>query len=300
LAAIRELGYRPSAIARSLRLQRTSTIGLIFPDTKNPYFAEVLSGIEQTALEKGYKVILLHSGYDHNKELQQVDLLAVERVDGVMWVPATPHFEALQKLGKYAIPTVVFDRVNSHKAAPAVVADNYRGGYIATEHLIQLGHQRIGFISRPLELSHSHGRLQGYQAALQAYGLPSDPVLVAKGGFRLEDGRQAFHHLLSLETPPSALFAYNDMMAIGALRGAYEMGLRVPEDFSIVGFDDISQAAFTCPALTTIKVDKFELGRRGAALLLNLIDKETPDPDLMKPLDVSLVVRESTGPIRRT
>jgi DNA-binding LacI/PurR family transcriptional regulator len=142
--------------------------------------------------------------------------------------------------------------------------------------------------------------LQGYQAALQAYGLPSDPVLVAKGGFRLEDGRQAFHHLLSLETPPSALFAYNDMMAIGALRGAYEMGLRVPEDFSIVGFDDISQAAFTCPALTTIKVDKFEMGRRGAALLLNLIDKETPDPDLMKPLDVSLVVRESTGPIRRT
>jgi DNA-binding LacI/PurR family transcriptional regulator len=296
LVAIRELGYQPSAIARHLRLRRSFTIGLIFPDTSNPYFDEVMRGIEHAALENNYKVVLVHSGYDFQKELQHVDLLHIERVDGVIWIPATDHFEALERLNRYEIPTVIFDRGYSPNNAPTVSVDNFNGGYIATEHLIQLGHRRIGCIARPVELSHSQGRLEGYKAALKDYGIPFDPVLVAKGGFRLENGKQAFLDLLRLTIPPTALFAYNDIMAIGALRGAYETGLHVPDDFSIVGFDDIAQAAFTCPALTSVFQDKFEMGRRGAQLLLSLINKEPPDPDICSPVEVKLVVRESTGP----
>jgi LacI family transcriptional regulator len=296
LDAIRELGYQPSAIARHLRMQRSFTIGLIIPDTGNPYFAEVLRGIESAALENGYKVILFHSSYDPQKELQHVDLLRTERVDGVIWIPATQHFEALDRLNRYEIPTVVFDRSQSQGAIAAVSADNYRGGYLATQHLIQLGHRRIGCIARPVELSHSQGRLEGYKAALRDYGLPFDPALVALGGFRLENGKQAFKALLSLSNPPTAVFAYNDIMAIGALRGAYENGLRVPGDFSIIGFDDIAEAAYTCPALTTIFVDKFEMGMRGTQFLMSLIHERPPEAILHPPLEVRLIIRESTGP----
>jgi LacI family transcriptional regulator len=298
LAAIKELGYQPSAIARHLRLQRSFTFGLIFPDTSNPYFDEVMRGIEYAALENNYKVVLLHSGYDCNKELQYVDLLHIERVDGVIWIPATDNFEALERLNRYEIPTVIFDRGHSRSNTPAVIADNFYGGYLATQHLVQLGHRRIGCIARPVELSHSQGRLEGYKAALRDYGIPFNPALIAKGGFRLENGKQAFTDLLRLSEPPTAIFAYNDIMAIGALRGAYEIGLKVPDDFSIVGFDDIVQAAFTCPALTTVFQDKFEMGMRGVHLLLSLINKETPESTICTPVEVRLVVRESTGPVR--
>jgi LacI family transcriptional regulator len=277
-------------------MRRSFTIGLIIPDTSNPYFAEVLRGIEFAALENGYKVILFHSGYDPQKELQHVDLLRIERVDGVIWIPATQHSEALNRLNRYEIPTVVFDRSHTQNSNAAVSVDNHLGGYLATQHLIQLGHRRIGCIARPVDLSHSQGRLEGYKAALRDHGLPFDPALVARGGFRLENGKQAFEALQCLDRPPTAIFAYNDIMAIGALRGAYESGLRVPEDFSIVGFDDITEAAYTCPALTTVFIDKFEMGKRGAQFLMRLIHKEPPEADLRAPLEVRLIVRESTGP----
>jgi LacI family transcriptional regulator len=144
-------------------------------------------------------------------------------------------------------------------------------------------------------LSHSQDRILGYQAALRDYGLPGDERLIAKGGFRLENGRKAAFCLLDMEPPPTAIFAYNDIMAIGALRAVHERGLRVPEDFSVVGFDDIPQAAFTCPALTTVSQPKLDMGCRGAELLLDLIARKTPPDEVAAPLEVQLVVRESTA-----
>jgi len=295
LKAIRDLDYQPSAVARNLRLQRTSTLGLILPDTQNPYFSEVTRGIEWIAFENDYTVILCHSGYSMERELQYVNALRAQRVAGVIWIPATASLEPYNRLVKFGVPTVLLDRFIPGQKVTAVVADNLRGGYLATQYLIQLGHQRIGAISRPVDLSHSQGRIQGYLAALREAGLPIDERLIVPGGYWLENGRKAFEQLMTLEDPPTALFAYNDIMAIGALRAAHQHGLKIPDDFSIIGFDNIPEADFTSPALTTISQPKFDMGRTGTELLLRLISGENPSVESLPPLDVDLIVRESTG-----
>ena len=223
-------------------------------------------------------------------------MLRAERAAGVIWIPATESCKAAERLVEHSVPLIVLDRQTSDVQCPSVLADNFRGGYAAAEHLIGLGHRHIGCIARPVGLSHSQDRFLGYQAALRDYGLPTDDALVAKGGFRLEDGRRATFHLLDLDPPPTAIFAYNDIMAIGALRAAHERGLRVPQDLSVVGFDDIPQAAFTCPALTTVSQPKLDMGRRGAELLLDLINGKGLPVVVGIPLEVRLVIRESTGP----
>lgn len=295
-AAIRELGYQPNGVARNLRLQRTSLLGLIIPDTRNPYFADVARGVEQVAFENGYTVMLCHSGYNSQRELEYVDMLYIQRVAGVVWVPASERFEAYYKLMDYGVPTVVLDRQLPGIESLTVLADNFRGSYMATEHLIRLGHRRIAFISRPVDLSHSQARLQGYLSALTDHDIPHDPSLIARGGFRMEDGYRAMKDLLRVEDPPTALVAYNDFMALGALRALHEHGSMVPQDFSVVGFDDIEQAAFSCPALTTVCIPKFEMGQRSAQLLLASIDKQKPPEEWLQPLPVRLIVRESTAP----
>jgi LacI family transcriptional regulator len=296
LAAIQELGYHPNEIARNLRLQRTSTLGLIVPDTHNPYFSEVAQGIEAVAFERGYTVVLCHSSSRLERELQYVDMLTAQRVAGVIWIPGTADFAPYRKLTQFNIKTVVIDRLITDDLIPAVIADNQRGGYLATEHLIQFGHRRIGYIGRGTDLSHSRGRFEGYRAALSDYHLELDERLVFLGAISLGDGHETARHMLDLPNPPTAIFAYSDTVAIGALRGIYDSGLRVPRDFSLVGFDNIAQAAYTCPALTTIHLPKSEMGQRGAELLIALIEKRRPSKKLLSPLPVELIVRESSGP----
>jgi LacI family transcriptional regulator len=293
--AIRELDYQPSAVARNLRLQRTSTLGLILPDTQNPYYSEVTRGIERIAFEKDYIVILCHSGYSLERELQYVDALRMQRVAGVIWIPATASLEPYNRLVRFGVPTVLLDRFIPDQNLPAVVADNFRGGYLATQHLIQLGHERIATITRPITLSHSHGRIKGYIAALNEAGISMDECLIVPGGYWFENGRAAFERLIALKDPPTALFAYNDIMAIGALRAAQQHGLKIPDDFSIVGFDNIPEADFTSPSLTTISQPKFDMGRTGTEWLLKIISKESSPMEEVPPLDVELIVRESTG-----
>ncbi len=293
LDAIQKLGYQPNAVARSLRRQRTTTLGVILPDTENPYFAEVTREIERVAFARGYTVIQCHSDYSLERELQFVDLFHAERAAGVIWIPTTDSSEPALRLADLNIPLVVLDRQIAGVNAPAVIADNLNGGSIATQHLINLGHNRIGYIGRPFDLSHSSGRTRGYLEALERNSLPVDEKLIARGGFRIEDGRLAALHLLKLEPRPTAIFAYNDFMAIGALRAAWECGLTVPSKVSIIGFDDIPQSALTCPALTTISQPKIEMGRRSCELILDLIEKKALPQQ--EPLDVKLIVRESTS-----
>ncbi len=242
-----------------------------------------------------YSQTLCHSGYSLERELQYVDALRIQRVAGVIWIPATASLEPYNRLVKFGVPTVLLDRSIPGQNVTAVVADNFRGGYLATQHLIQLGHRRIAAISRPVDLSHSQGRIHGYIAALREVGIPIDERLIAPGGYWLENGRKAFERLMALEDPPTALFAYNDIMAIGALRSAHQHGLKIPDDFSIVGFDNIPEADFTSPALTTISQPKFDMGRTGTELLLRLIAGESSCVENLPPLNVHLIVRESTG-----
>lgn len=296
LQTIQDLGYRPNAVARNLRRQRTSSLGLIIPDIINPYFAQVAQGIEAVAFERDYTVVFCHTKYSIEQELKYLDHLYEERAAGVLWVPATGEIEPAQRLMDYGLPTVLIDRVLDGIEFPAVVADNYRGGYIATEHLLSLGHRRIGCIARPVLLSHSRERVRGYQSALEEAGIAFDERLVAAGGYRLENGYEAIQSLLSLDDPPTAVFTYNDIMAIGAIRALRERGMDVPQDFSVVGFDDIPDAAYTCPALTTVRQAKYEMGAKGIELLLKIVDGEIADPQAKEHVDVELVIRESTGP----
>jgi LacI family transcriptional regulator len=222
-------------------------------------------------------------------------MLDSERAAGVLWFPATSDAQPYQLLAESGVPVVILDRIVTGIRAHFVVTDNFLGGYIASKHLIELGHRRIGYITRPIDLYHSQERMRGYRAALVEHGLPDDQSLMVKGGFRLEDGRCAALELFDRKPAPSALFAYNDYMAIGALRAASERGIRVPKDISVIGFDDIPQAAFTIPALTTVRQPKLEMGYRGAEILLDLIDRKNHRHAIVSLPGVQLIVRESTA-----
>ena len=297
-AAIDRLGYHPNAVARSLRLQRTSILGLILPDTQNPYFAEVIRGVEKVTFEKGYSLMLCHSDYDPKREVHYTNVLQTERTAGVLWFPATSDPQPAYMLKEYGIPFVLLDRIVGDPSYPAVITNNFRGGYLAVQHLIQLGHRRIGCIARPIDLYHSQERVRGYQAALSDHGIPIDESYIVRGGFHLADGHAAASQLFDLDPPPTAIFAYNDFMAIGALRAAPDHHLSIPDDISIVGFDDIPQSSYTYPALTTIRQPKFDMGQHGAELLLSIITAGDLPSHAGQPLEVELIRRESTAPVQ--
>jgi LacI family transcriptional regulator len=295
LASIQKLGYRPNAVARNLRMQHTSTIGLIIPDTYNPFFAEVARGVEQIAFENNMTVVLCHSDYKLDRELQYIEVLQAERAAGVIWFPATNSTEPAIRVSSYGMPLVVLDRILAGVRAPFVVADNFLGGYLATKHLIELGHRVIACITRPMAQSHSSERIRGYRQALIDHNIPYSEALLINGGLRLEEGRDAGLEVLKHPLKPTAIFAYNDFMAIGAMRAIHEKSIPIPRSISLVGFDDIPLAAFTFPALTTVSQPKLEMGRQGAALLLDIMDGRTISLKDNAPLPVKLVVRESTG-----
>ena len=297
LRAIQELGYRPNPLARNLRLQRTSTIGLLVPDIHNPYFADVARGVEDCAYEHGFRVLLCHSRFDLGRELEYIDVLKTERAAGVIWIPATTDEMPAAKLVESGMPVVALDRHIESVPMTRVMADNAGGGRMATEHLIALGHRRIGCIVRPGQLGHAQDRVRGYLQALEKHGLPSDETLMAPGGFHLEQGWHATQSLLNLPDRPTAIFAYNDMNAMAAMRCVSERGLRVPDDISIVGFDDIPLSAYTCPSLTTVEQPKLDMGYRGARHLLDQIAGTAQTSQAETLLEVRLIVRESSGPV---
>jgi DNA-binding LacI/PurR family transcriptional regulator len=298
LETIRRLNYKPNIVARNLRRQRTSALALIIPDNLNPFYAEVSRGVEKVAIENGYTVMLCHSDYQPERESQYVDVLHAERVAGVIWFPATANQEVASQLAEYGMPCVLLDGRLPGCACPSVRADSWKGGYLAACHLLELGHRKMGYITRPFESHQTQDRIRGLGAAFREYGLSEDQVLIHRGGFRLEDGKEAAEHLLEMEPGLTAILGYNDVMAIGAMRATYERGLRVPDDVSIIGFNDIPQAAYVCPSLTTIRQPKFEMGVRGVKLLLDLIEGKAVPAEADTILEVELIVRESTAACR--
>jgi len=298
LEAIEELGYRPNVLARSLRQGQTHTIGMIVPDNTNPFFAEVARGVEDTSFEQGYSVILCNSDGDLDKELLYTNVLAEKRVDGILFVAAGMSTEHICALQERRMPVVVVDRDIPDVAVDSVMTANERGGWLATRYLIELGHRRIGCIAGPSDVTPSAERVTGYRHALREAGLPVDEVLILKGDFQYESGYQAARQLLSMEDSPTAIFACNDLMAIGTISAAVRLGRQVPADLSVVGFDDVPLASFANPALTTIVQPKYEIGVVAATMLLERM--QDPDkPPYRKMLDTELVVRQSTAPVRR-
>lgn len=296
LTAIDELGYQPNRLARSLRQGTTHTLGMITPDNTNPFFAEVARGIEDTAFEHGYSLILGNSDGDLEKELLYTEVLAEKQVDGILFVAAGGSAKHIRALQEQDIPVVVVDRELLDLDVDSILTDNTGGALLAIQHLVDLDHRRIGCITGPSDLTPSADRVVGYRQALAAAGIPIDESLILKGDFRYEGGWQAAHQLLTMGEPPTAIFACNDLMAIGVITAARELGHQVPAELSIVGFDDIALASYANPPLTTIAQPRYEMGVLAARMLLERMC-EPEMPYRRRVLETSLLVRKSTAPV---
>jgi LacI family transcriptional regulator len=294
LAAMHELGYRPNALARSLRRGETHTLGLILPDSANPFFAEVGRSVEEAAFEHGYSVILCNSEGDIQKENLYVDVLSKKQVDGIIFVATEGQADSLQTLLEQDMPVVLVDRDLPDAQVDAVLTDNHQGGYLATQHLIRLGHRRIACLMGPSFLTPSAYRMYGYRSALEEAGLPFTEELIDQGDFHPQAGKKATARLLQKTDPPTAIFVCNDMMAIGALSALIEAGRQVPNDVAVVGFDDIELATYTIPPLTTVEQPKRIMGQCAIELLLARI--ASPErPVQRKKLPTTLIIRKSCG-----
>jgi LacI family transcriptional regulator len=291
--AMEELSYRPNALARSLRKGTTRTFGLILPDSANPYFAELGLAIENVAFQQNYNIILCNTGASAERERLYFDLLLDKQVDGIIVDTQEKSPEQLQARLPGGFPIVQVDRDFSVDVFDIVITDNLLGGYEATKHLLGLGHQRIGCIPGSMQLSSGVHRLAGYKQALEEANIPVTKKLIAAGEFSVVSGRAAGQKLLSLPEPPTAIFAGNDMMAIGLLRSAVDLQLKVPDDLAIIGFDDIELSSYLYPTLTTIAQSKADIAVKVIELLMARIENPNRPPQraLIPP---TLIVREST------
>lgn len=296
LALAREQGYQPNHLARSLRTKRSFVIGTVIPDIANPFFAILFRGIEDAMAARGYNVIMANTDDELAREQGSIAMLRGRQVDGLLLATARREDPAIDALSAGGFPFVMVNRHTDPISGNTVVPDDYSGATAAVEHLIDLGHCRIAHITGSDEMSTGHTRARGYVDTLQRRHLPVDPDLIVRGNFRESGGYEATQLLLGLAHPPTAIFAVNDLAAVGALRAIEEAGLHVPGDISIVGFNDISTVLGTTRLLTTVHLPLNEMGRAAAERLLAQITNEmmAPEPLVMP---VELVVRQSTGPV---
>ena len=293
-SAMEVLGYQRNVVARALRSKQSLTIGVIVPDSTNPFFAEVMRGIEDVSLAREYSVILCDTRGDLATEELHTRNLVAKQVDGIIYIAAGKGYTHIEKLVANALPVVLVERDPLEMSADAVLISNFDGGYAATSHLTELGHRRIACITGPSRLTLRGDRLEGYRRAMQDAGLRVQENLIYGGDFSCGSGYRAARDLLALSRRPSAIFAFNDLMALGVLRAAHEIGLVVPDQLSVIGFDDIYLASFAMPALTTIRLPKNEMGRQAAHMLLRRIE-DGLHPSERQQLPIELIVRRSTA-----
>ncbi len=292
LRIAKELGYIRNAAAVALRTKKTRTIGVVIADNSNPFYAEVLNGIEVAAREKNYHIILANTQRDYKKEEEAINLLLAKRVDGLLIAPVQDRDDDIRKLIKTNLPFVIVGRDFENIEIDVVYNDEIKGGFLATEYLIKKGHKRIALIDGFLYKSPAKGRLEGYKKALNEYGIPLDDSLISVGDINLEDGYERTRQMLGKNLNFTAIFAYNDMMAFGAMQAIKEKGLRIPEDIGLVGYDDISFSSLMDPALTTIRLNKQELGIESVKLLLSRINGNRKiDQKIM--LDGDIIARKT-------
>ena len=292
LQIAKELGYVRNATAVALRTRKTGTIGVVIADNRNPFYAEVLSGMEEAAREKNYHIILANTQRDYQKEEEAINLLLAKRVDGLLIAPVQDRDDDIKNLIDANIPFVVVGRDFKNIEVDAIYNDEVKGGFLATEYLIKKGHKRIALIDGFLYKSPAKGRLEGYKKALNKYRISLDESLISVGDINIEDGYERTKQMLEKNLDFTAIFAYNDMMAFGAMQAIKEKGLRIPEDIGLIGYDDILFSSLISPALTTIRLKKQELGVKSVKLLFSRINGNRKKTKKVM-LGVELVVRET-------
>jgi LacI family transcriptional regulator len=296
LEAAQRLGYVANASARSLAGGRSNIIGLLVPGLDNGYIGEVARGVDEALSVANYDLMLYTTHRQHGKETTYVRSIINSLTDGlILVVPLVTDY--LKELQAQRFPYVLVDQHDPSDQSNVVDATNWQGAYIATEYLINLGHRRIGLIAGTPQIASAQERLAGYKAALADHQIDFDPDLVAQGDFWRPVGYQAANTLLDLKHPPTAIFASNDLSAFGAMEAIHARGLRIPEDISIVGFDDIPQASLVHPKLTTVRQPLDEMGRAAVQILLDQIEDPSQPPRRVT-LATQLIVRDSCKAIR--
>ncbi len=298
LQVVRAQGFSTNRGARGLSSGRTGMVGLTLPLVADAYFSPMLSGASEALYERDMRIVLAPTFHDHDREMSLLDRLMRGTTDGAILMLPEESVAELRLLQRQGFPFVVVDpREAPPDGIACVAAMHAAGAKEATEHLLELGHRRIGAIAGAPGWYATEERLLGFRAALAAAGILLDPELVVHSDWRIPGGTAAAEQLLSLPDPPTAIFGFNDNVAIGALHAAHNRGLSVPDDLSVVGFDDTEPAVIVTPRLTSVRQPLAEMGRMGVSLLMRLIEGKRVDAMRME-LSTKLVVRDSTAPPR--
>lgn len=300
LQTARRLKYRPNQLARGLRLRKTHTIGLLAPDISNPFFASVTSRIQNVAATYGYSLIICNTNEDQSIEIEQTQLLFSKGVDGFLIMPVGLSFKHLQTLRQEGIPVVLIDRCFEELPFDSVVIDNYRGAYHAVNHMIEYGHERIAMIQGLPHTYTNDGRVKGYRDALREHHIAVNPRYIVGRDFGRENGYREAKRLLTGKTPPTAIFLSSDLIALGALQAIFELGLQIPDDISLVAFDDIDFAPFLVSPLTVVSQPKDSMGEIAVRLLMNAISGTNHTRPITEILQPELIVRSSVKKIHST
>ncbi|HCG7924966.1 substrate-binding domain-containing protein [Vibrio parahaemolyticus] len=292
--AAKELNYyAPSALARSLKVNRTKTIGMLVTTSTNPFFGEVVKGVERSCYHKGYSLILCNTEGDNERMRQSINTLLQKRVDGLILMCSSLEGERIDVFERYPdIPVVVMDWGPMLFTSDKIQDNSLRGGYLAAKYLIDCGHTEIGCITGPLIKHQAQMRYEGYKRAMNEAGLEFNANSIIESDFECEGGYQAFKKMAERGTLPSSIFVSNDMMAMGVINAANELGIKVPDDLSIIGYDDIHIAKFMSPSLTTIHQPKYRLGQAAVETLVRRLDDKSNEAQVVQ-LEPTLVVRNS-------
>lgn len=292
--AIETLNYSPSAVARSLKINTTKSVGMIITTSEAPFFAEIVLAVEDYCYQQGYSLFLCNTQNDPEKIQNHFDMLIKKRVDGVLVMCSEYSANSLMLFNNTNLPMVVMDWGIHDEKSDRIVDNSFDGGYLATQHLIEKGHTQIGVIAGKLEKTTAKSRFEGFKKAMQEANLPINPEWIMEGDFEPEDGYECMNNFFRLKTLPTAIFCFNDVMALGAMSAITERGLNVPEDISIIGYDNIHNSRFYAPPLTTIHQSKSRLGIKALDLLLARIQNEgkASEPQILE-FHPELVERKS-------
>ncbi|WED24519.1 substrate-binding domain-containing protein [Vibrio sp. JC009] len=299
--AARELNYSPSALARSLKMNRTRTIGLIVTTSTNPFFGEVVKGVERRCYQQNYNLILCNTEGDEERMKSSISTLLEKRVDGLLLLCSTLEGQYLDVFDRYPdVPTVVMDWGETHFPSDKIKDNSQLGGYMAGKYLIEHGHRDIACITGPLGRHQAQIRYEGFKSAMGDSEIEIRQEWVIESNFECDGGYDAFNQLYERcgesKQLPTAIFACNDMMAMGVINAANEKGIKIPEQISVIGYDDIAISRFMVPPLTTIHQPKYRLGRAAVDTLLQRIEDKEAQPRQIQ-LEPELVIRDSVSSV---
>ena len=292
-AAIKSLNYAPSALARSLKLNQTRTIGMLITASTNPFYSELVRGVERSCFERGYSLVLCNTEGDEQRMNRNLETLMQKRVDGLLLLCTETHQPSPEIMQRYpSIPTVMMDWAPFDGDSDLIQDNSLLGGDMATQYLIDKGYQRIACIAGPLDKTPSRLRLEGYQRAMNRAGIAIHDGYIITSDFEFSGGLQAMTSLLALPEPPQAVFVGNDAMAVGVYQALYQAGLDVPQDMAVVGYDDIELARYMTPPLTTVHQPKDELGELAIDVLIHRMAQPEQAQQRVQ-LTPELVIRSS-------